>query len=277
MDLMEAKALLARVDRGRGLGGTDARRIMAGDWLPLYEEKVGLRAPDDLSGVFRVQLGIRTEAFHAEWFGKMTGFALDDPQPTYEHPEHRFMYAHLDKWLPEFGSFVELKHSSANARFDDKARYYMAQLQHYMAVTGADHCWLSVIRGNDDPVWGKVDRKDAYIDTLIETERAFWWHVENKVPPDIVPQAALERIAKNAELIPVNGWVKRDMTGSNAWAVHAETFLRSRDAARLHDEAKKKLHELVANDAGEAYGFGVVARRDVRGRISIRAAKEDKE
>jgi len=275
MDLMQAQTVLARVNRGRGIGGSDARRIMAGDWLPLYEEKVGLREPDDLSGVFRVQLGILTERFHAEWFARQTGFTLRDPDPWYEHATEPFMYAHLDAWIAEHDTFVELKHTSNGARIDDKARWYMPQLQHYLAVTGRPYCFFSIVRGNDDPVHVRIERDDAYITALIDTERSFWWHVENRIPPDIVPQAALDRVAKNAELIPVGGLVKRDMTASNQWAVHASAFLLSRDAAKLHEQAKKDLHEMVANDTGEAYGHGVVAKRDARGRISIRPAKED--
>ena len=49
------------MDRTRGIGGSDATRIMRGDWLSLYNEKVGLTKPEDLSNVFRVQLGILTE------------------------------------------------------------------------------------------------------------------------------------------------------------------------------------------------------------------------
>ena len=44
------------MDRTRGIGGSDATRIMRGDWLSLYNEKVGLTQPEDLSNVFNLEL-----------------------------------------------------------------------------------------------------------------------------------------------------------------------------------------------------------------------------
>ena len=36
-------------DRSLGLGGSDATKIVAGEWKTLYEEKMGIKEPDDLS------------------------------------------------------------------------------------------------------------------------------------------------------------------------------------------------------------------------------------
>ena len=87
------------LNRSRGIGGSDAGRIMRGEWLDLYLEKVGEKQPEDLSGIFRVQLGTRTEQFHAEWFARMSTFDVIDPPPFFEHPEHKFMFGHVDRWI----------------------------------------------------------------------------------------------------------------------------------------------------------------------------------
>jgi predicted phage-related endonuclease len=265
---------MATLNRSKGIGGSDASRIMRGEWRDLYLEKIGEKQPDDLSGVFRVQLGLRTENFHAEWFARMSGFNVVDPEPFFEHPTHKFMFGHVDRWITTHDTFLEMKHSSNSANLWDKARYYAPQLQHYMAVTNRMFCYFSVIRGNDEPQYCKVDRDDDYIEKLIELETSFWWHVENRVAPDIIPTAKIAEGNKASEAIKVDGMRVADMTSSNAWANAAKDYLEHAEAAKKYDAAKDGLKELVGDDVGEAYGHGVVIKRDKRGRLLFKAAKE---
>lgn len=268
-------AQIVRINRSAGIGGTDAMRIMAGDWQRLYREKLGLDQPEDLSGVFKVQLGIRSEAFHAEWFERMTGIALMEPSHTYVHREHQFMLANIDRLVPNENSFLELKHSRNGVSVWDKARFYMPQLQHYIEVLNVDYCYFSVIRGNDEPVWCKVERDDDYIEGLIKMESSFWWHVKQKVEPEITPQGEINRITKKAESIKVDGLIVSDMRSNNLWADAVERFLKNQEAAKTFEAAKEDIKSLVTDDIGEAYGHGVTAKRDKRGRILIRASKEN--
>lgn len=271
---MEELNRIQHINRSAGLGGTDAMRIMRGEWLPLYQEKLGLKQPDDLSGVFRVQLGIRSERFHREWFTKMTGLEVTDIDSMLIHEDHDFMFANCDGWVPDDRTFIEFKHSSNAANLQDKARYYMPQLQHYMAVLGVKYCWFSVIRGNDEPVFAQVERDDNYIEQLIKMEQSFWWHVQHQVPPDISPKGELTRIAKDVERIKVGGYRISDMTSNNSWADAASRFITTQDAAKQHESAKKDLKDLVDEDVVEAYGHGLVIKRDKRNALTIRLAKE---
>ena len=268
-----AQAVIAK-NRRTFIGGSDARKIMNGDWRELYLEKVGEVEPEDLSGVFRVQLGLRTENFHAEWFTKTESMEVKIETQMRHHPEHNWMCANLDRWIPSKRTFLEMKHSANGVNVADKARYYMAQLQHYMAVTGVDYCYFSVIRGNDDPVVVTVDRDDEYIAQLIRMEKSFWWHVENNVPPDIPPLGLLEKAEKMVESIKVDSMRVADMTASNSWSELASKILEHADAAKIYDDAKDELRKLVEDDVSEAYGHGVTAKRDKRGRITIRPTKE---
>lgn len=268
-------AQIVRINRSTGLGGTDAMRIMAGDWHRLYQEKVGEAQPEDLSGVFKVQLGIRSEAFHAEWFAHMTGLQVADPEHGYTSVTHDFMFANIDRLVPEKGTFVELKHSRNGVNVWDKARYYMPQLQHYIHVLDVNACYFSVIRGNDEPQWCVVDRDDDYIDGLIKMESSFWWHVKQKIAPDIVPQGEINRVAKKAESIKVDNLIVSDMQHNNLWTDAAQRFIANQAMAKAFDQAKEDIKGLVTDEMGEAYGHGIVAKRNKRGHIIIRAAKED--
>ncbi len=268
-----ASTVIATNRRGF-IGGSDAQRIMKGDWVELYREKVGETEPEDLSSVFRVQLGLRTENFHAEWFTKTMGYATKDERMMRHHKEHPWMCANLDRWLPDLETFLEMKHSANGVNVGEKARYYMAQLQHYMAVTGVTWCYFSVIRGNDDPQVVVVDRDETYIQELIKMEKAFWWHVENNMEPDIIPIHSLGRAEKMVEAIKVDAMRVADMTTNNLWSDLAGKILAHADAAKIYDDAKDELRKLVEDDVAEAYGHGITAKRDKRGRVVIRPTKE---
>lgn len=271
---MTLASTVIQANRRGFIGGSDAQRIMKGDWINLYREKVGDAEPEDLSGVFRVQLGLHTENFHAAWFTKTMGYTHQHEMHLRHHKEHPWMCANLDRWLPDLDTFLEMKHSANGVNVSDKARYYMAQLQHYMAVTGVTYCYFSVIRGNDEPQVVIVDRDETYIEELIKMEKAFWWHVENKMEPDIIPIHQLGRAEKMVESIKVDAMRVADMTTNNHWSDLAAKIIANADAAKIYDDAKDELRKLVEDDVAEAYGHGITAKRDKRGRITIRLTKE---
>jgi hypothetical protein len=60
-----------------------------------------------------------------------------------------------------------------------------------------------------------------------------------------------------------------DMSASNSWAEFAGVFCRTRGAYLDHDAAKAELKKLVPEDASEASGHGVRAKRSKSGAISF--------
>jgi hypothetical protein len=60
-----------------------------------------------------------------------------------------------------------------------------------------------------------------------------------------------------------------DMTGSNAWAEFAAIFRGTREAFLEHEKAKTELKGLMPEDAKEAFGHGVCAKRSKSGAISF--------
>ena len=256
--------------RETGIGGSDAKRIMAGDWLNLYLEKVGEKMPVDLSNNFSVQLGQWTEPLHRDWFAKMTGWEVDRGAPFYVSKTKPFMFAHLDGWIVNENTFVELKHSHERNSAVEAAKYYMPQLAHCCHVTDRKHCWISVILGNKEPDYVKVQPTSDYIDWLLECETAFWWHVENRTPPDqrFVLRPDIED--KLIDETPIGELISYDMSKSNEWADFASKWIDLKPAADAHDEVAKKLKGLVPANSREAYGQGVTVRRDKAGRLSIR-------
>ena len=67
------------VDRSTILGGSDANRIMRGDWHTLWLEKTKRQEPEDLSWNLPVQIGLHTETVNRLFFEKETGISTIDP------------------------------------------------------------------------------------------------------------------------------------------------------------------------------------------------------
>jgi hypothetical protein len=59
------------------------------------------------------------------------------------------------------------------------------------------------------------------------------------------------------------------MTSSNAWAEFAAIFTRTREAHLEYEQAKAELKGLMPEDAKEAIGHGVRAKRSKSGAISL--------
>lgn len=264
---MNAMQDIIRLNRSEGIGGSDASRIINGNWLDLYQEKVGLAEPADLSAVFPVQLGVLTERFHIEWQARRHNLTIIFPEVRYYHATNAFMFTHLDGWITDKNTFIEAKHSNGRAVLREKAAYYMPQLQHAMAVTGTDNCYFSLIAGNEEPEWCVVARDSDYITRLIEMEASFWWHVENRVPPEITPTGTQQEMKRVAASVPIDGLKPYDMSTNNEWCAYAPDFLETKDAADIHEKAKRALKELVPVDASECTGAGITIKRDKRGSL----------
>jgi hypothetical protein len=60
-----------------------------------------------------------------------------------------------------------------------------------------------------------------------------------------------------------------DMSASNSWAEFADLFRTTRQAFLDHERAKDEFKALVPEDAKEAIGHGVRARRSKSGAVSF--------
>jgi hypothetical protein len=66
-----------------------------------------------------------------------------------------------------------------------------------------------------------------------------------------------------------------DMSSSNAWATFAGAYRLTRAAAMDHDQAKTELKALMPEDAREATGHGVKAKRSKSGAVSFELLAEE--
>jgi predicted phage-related endonuclease len=232
-------------DRRQFIGGSDARIIMSPDeaaLIRLWKEKRGEAKAEDLSGNLVVQLGAATEALNQTWYERNTGRAVTDVQRWVRHPVHRYLAATLDGFVNDLDAVFEAKFMLPWSFSEEAAaEKHMAQLQHNMWVTNARSAVLSIITGGGKWVEMTVPADALYQHFLVTAERRFWRCVQ---------------------------------TGDTPFA---GLFCATRPAFLDHERAKSELKALMPEDAKEASGHGVRAKRSKSGAVSFDLLAHDEE
>jgi predicted phage-related endonuclease len=247
------------------VGGSDARVIMGTDekaLIRLWQEKRGEVEPEDLSGNLIVQLGVATEELNRRWYEANSSQIVVDVQKRIFHPALKWMAATLDGRVEASGAVFESKFMLPWSFSEEAAaEKYAPQLQHNMWVIAARTAVLSVITGGGKWVEIKVHADPLYQHLIVTAERKFWRCVENGEPPTLF---GIEPPKPRIEAVRIV-----DMTSSNAWAEFAAVFAKTRDAHLEHERAKAELKTLMPEDAYQATGHGVRAKRSRSGAISF--------
>ena len=253
------------------LGGSDARVIMGDDeaaLLRLWREKRGEAEPEDLCGNLIVRLGAVTEELNRRWYEANTGQTITDVQTHIRHPGLRWMAATLDGRVEASGAVFEAKFMLPWSFSEEAAaEKYMPQLQHNIWVVAARTAVLSVITGGGKWVEIKTHPDPLYQHLIATAERKFWRRVESGEPPTLF---GVEPPKPRIEAVRIV-----DMSTSNAWAEFAGVFTRTREAHLEHEKAKAELKRLIPEDARQATGHGVRARRSKSGAISFNLPNAD--
>jgi predicted phage-related endonuclease len=262
---MNSKILLPSQNERRAfIGGSDARIIMGNDeasLLRLWREKRGEAEPEDLSGNLIVQLGTATKALNRLWYERNT-CQVTAVQRRVFHPVKRWMAATLDGMVEGSGAVFEAKFMLPWTFSEEAAaEKHMAQLQHNMWVTASRTAVLSIITGGGKWVEITIPADPLYQHLLLTAEKKFWRCVETGETPHLF---GVEPPRPRIEAVRVV-----DMSFSNAWAEFAGSFRRTRAAFLEHEKTKAELKSLMPEDAKEAIGHGVRAKRSKAGAVSF--------
>src|SRR5262249_50336111 len=132
---------------------------------------------------------------------------------------------------------------------------------HNMWVVAERASVLSVITGGGKWVEIKIHADPLYQHLLLTAEKKFWRCVESEEPPRLFD---IEPPRPRIEAVRIV-----DMSTSNAWAEFAAVYRNTRAAYLEHEGAKNELKALVPEDAKEAIGHGIRARRSKAGAVSF--------
>ncbi len=181
-------------ERRTGIGGTDAAKILGlsrfGGPADVYMEKLGLSAPLVQTEV--MEWGNRLEDAVATKYGDVHGIRPRKDKRVKRHPEHRWMLAHIDRWLPPDG-LLDCKTTGlwsvnewGEEGTDQIPNDYLLQGLHYLGVTDGSYIDFALLIAGSKYREYRVERDEDMIEALIEREREFWFdHVLAKVPPPV--------------------------------------------------------------------------------------------
>jgi hypothetical protein len=100
-----------------------------------------------------------------------------------------------------------------------------------------------------------------YQHLIVTAERKFWRCVKSGEPPRLF---GVEPPKPRIEAVRIV-----DMSGSNSWAELADVFRNTRQAFLDHEKSKAELKALMPEDAKEAIGHGIRAKRSKSGAVSF--------
>ena len=245
--------------------GSDMVSLMQGKWEELWKIKTGLLGRKDLQHEFNVQLGSFTEIFNLNWLQKYYEY---DFVPQSKHTK---MYGSIklqgtldgedrDKYIG-----VECKHTHSRNDMDYMLDYYMPQMQFYMYISGLQQMVFSVIFGNQHKCV-IVSANEQYQNEMLYKIKSFWEYVTHNTQPQDYVSEIKQSIKDN---IPIDGKVKRDVSTSNSFATHCNTYLENEEGYEKFVNAKKYIKEEIKDNESEIYNDKLSVKRDKRGSIRI--------
>jgi putative phage-type endonuclease len=198
--------------RRKGIGGSDAGAILGVNKyktpLDVYLDNTG-QAPD-IEDNDAMYWGRALEDIVAYEYAKRTGKKVRRNNAILVHPEHKFMLANLDREIVGEPGILEIKTAAraddwGEPGSDEVPESYLAQVMHYMAVTGAQFADIAVLIAGRKFQTYTIQRDDQLIEHMIDVERDFWENnVYRLVPPDAKTMADLNnrwRVDSGAALV----------------------------------------------------------------------------
>ena len=126
---------------------------------------------------YKMELSNKLKSFVANEFTLKTGKKVRNINGILRNDKYPFAIANIDRAVVGEKAFLECKVTNS---FNKKEWiktipiHYKIQMNHYMAVTGASHCYVAVLIGNEELVIHKLERDEDYIEEIMKLEEMFW-------------------------------------------------------------------------------------------------------
>jgi putative phage-type endonuclease len=173
----------------KGIGGSEVASILDinkyKSKFVLWTEKTGAVEPEPVDNEF-VEWGNILEPNIRAKFAKQNGFKVSKCNFVLQHDELEFMIANIDGEYKDPSrkgkGVLEIKTTSEWNKGEWEGDHvpvaYMAQMQHYLAVTGYQYGAFAVLIGGNKYRQFFVDRDEEAIDLIINAEKEFMDAVE---------------------------------------------------------------------------------------------------
>ena len=173
-----------------GITGTDAGSILGlnpyRSAFQVYHDKTS----DTIENIDNeaMRQGRDLEEYVAQRFTEATGLKVRRANAIYQSEEHPLLLADFDRLIVGQKAGLECKTVSpfsADKWADGKIpAHYMAQVNHYLAVSGFDCWYIAALIFGKELVIHKIISDRAVLDNLIAEEEHFWkYNVMPEIPP----------------------------------------------------------------------------------------------
>lgn len=177
-----------------GLGGSEISTILGINPYKakfiLWLEKTGQKARPQVDNEF-IEWGNELEPIIRKKFAQVNGFKTNKCNYVLQHDQYDWMNANIDgeykdpsrkgKGVLEIKTTAEWNKKEWQG--DHVPVAYMAQMQHYLAVTGYEYGAFAVLIGGNKYRQWFVERDENSIELIIEQEKEFMDAVNTKVYP----------------------------------------------------------------------------------------------
>ena len=270
-----------------GIGGSEASAIAGfnpySSAYSVYWDKVGDIPPKPISEAMRQ--GSDLEEYVAQRFCELTGKKVKRNAFMLQSIAHPFMLADVDRFVVGENAIVECKTTANSQKYtyedaNNIPAYHLVQCLHYMAVVGADKCYLATLVYGKDFFVVEINRSDYEEDikALIEMEERFWNdNVKAELPPapdgsdSSTELLAAKYATANDELEPI------DLSRFTPQLNRLAELKREIDVL---DGEKKGIENLLKEQLGEAPegqsdGYKVTWKNRSSVRLDTKALKAD--
>ena len=228
--------------RRTGIGASDAPAALGlSPWSSpwdLWGELTGLMEPEDLSDNQAIEWGHRLEEPIAQAYAEHTGreVVMWPQYHSIAHADYPWMRCTPDSTVDRTIN-GQIKTANAFAQRDWRdgpPLHYQVQVQHEMAVRGAEDTVLIVLFGGQQLKWFDVPRNDKFIAAMIPKLEAFWNLVETKTPPPIDGSEATYEA------------IKRLHPNDSGLAVDLSRYLATGEFAESLEKVKRIIKDIEA-------------------------------
>lgn len=178
--------------RKSGIGGSDAASVLGlnpyRSSISIFMEKIdyihniGYQSENnedtkDENISYRMELGNKLEEFVAREFTEKTGKKVRNINGILKNDKYPFALANIDRAVVGEKAFLECKVTNSYSKKVWELGvpiHYQIQVNHYMAVTGATHCYVAALVGNEELYIHKIERDEEIVNEIMEIEAMFW-------------------------------------------------------------------------------------------------------
>ena len=277
----------ALIERRKGVGGSDAPKIIRGEWYDPWLDKTGQVEPKAIMSDWNYAWRMATETLQMDWHEHKTGTRVIYRGEVIVSERYPFMRCTLDGWDDALHVPINAKQLS---KWTKEARewaieHYTPQIVHEAIVTGAEYGLLSLLHGEKEPEILKIEVNPIFAADLICAEEAFWGYVQRREPPPDAPALKVPMLASEMKKlrtidVPLNpddpvfqammqrdNWLPECLEAMGGWAT-------TKAAHDRNEILRKTTIALIPEDVGEVRRGRIKARRDTSGAIRMTLEKD---